>query len=95
MKYVQWKRLKTEGNLDTPQRVEEKRDMHLNFEFLVMDFLLSNLKSPVTDGIIDISDSSDWQASITSWFFRYSISESFKALHQLRVLGRGEGVDLN
>ena len=34
-----------------------------------MDLLLSNLKSPVTDGIIDIADSPDWQSDITWCLF--------------------------
>lgn len=35
----------------------ERRDLLLNSESPVTDLLLSNLKPPVTDGIIDISDS--------------------------------------
>lgn len=34
-----------------------------------MDLLLSNLKSPVTDSIIDTADSPDWQSDITWCFF--------------------------
>lgn len=48
----------------------------------VTDLLFSNLKSPVTDGIIDIPNSPDWQNGITWYFFLDSISDRFAAFKQ-------------
>ena len=65
----QWKHLQMGSYLEAPCCVVERRDLlPLNFESLVMDLLLSNLKSPVRDGIIDILNSLDWQADITCVF---------------------------
>lgn len=59
----------------------------MNSEAPVTDLLLSNLNSPVTDGVRDISDSPDWQAGLPGCFFLHSISDGFKALYLLCVFG--------
>ena len=71
--------------------MEDRRDLLLNFESPVTDLLLSNLKSLVTDGITDISNSPDWYYLV--FFSLHSISDRFKALQLCGFGGRGvEGV---
>lgn len=68
--YDQWNPLQMESDLNAAWCAEERPDLLLlNSESPVMDLLLSNLKSSVTDGIIDIADSPDWQSDITWCFF--------------------------
>lgn len=65
--------LLVDSNLDIVECAERKDLQPLNFGSPVMDLELFNLKSPVTDGIIDISDSPDWQGDITWYFFSYTL----------------------
>lgn len=85
--------MKTDSDGDTPllPRVEDSRDPLLNSEAPPTDLLLSNLNSPVTDGIRDISSSPDWQAGITGCLFLQSRVQSTSPTMWFFLEGSGGG----